>query len=73
MGPKYLGRLSAAMIADKHGAQSQILSFTPRHPFLACFDMDGHLLDSMTAKQVIVFQPVFMDRFGLRPIGPIRI
>jgi phosphoglycolate phosphatase-like HAD superfamily hydrolase len=68
MGSKYLGRLAAAMIADKRGAQSQLLSLTPRHPFLACFDMDGHLLDSMTAKQVIVFQPVFMDRFGLRPI-----
>lgn len=63
-----LGRLSEKALADKATAQQQLRDWKPGHDFLACFDVDGHLLDNMTAKQVIVFQPHFMDIFGLRPI-----
>lgn len=65
---KFLGRLSETEIKDKATAQRQLLSWEPKHEFLCCFDVDGHLLDNMTAKQVIVFHPHFMDVFGLRSI-----
>ena len=65
---KFLGRLTGAQLADKKTAQQQMANWAPRFPHLVCFDMDGHLLDSMTAKQVVVFHPVFMDRFDLRAI-----
>jgi len=65
---KFLGRLTADQIKDKRTAQQQLLNWSPQHDFLTCFDVDGHLLDNMTAKQIIVFQPHFMDIFGLREI-----
>ena len=65
---KFLGRLSAEQLKEKETAQKQLRSWSPKHEFLTCFDVDGHLLDNMTAKQVIVFQPHFMDIFGLRQI-----
>ena len=64
----FLGRLSEDQLKDKAVAQQQLAAWEPRHEFLTCFDVDGHLLDNMTAKQVIVFQPHFMDVFGLRDI-----
>ena len=64
----FLGRLAASDLTDKKSAQMQLGSWNPSKEFLACFDVDGHLLDNMTAKQVIVFQPHFMDVFGLRGI-----
>jgi len=67
---KFLGRLMAEQIKDKSTAQQQLISWRPQHEFLACFDVDGHLLDNMTSKQVIVFHPHFMDIFGLRDIEP---
>ena len=65
---KFLGRLKPEQLKDKDTAQQQLKSWQPRYEYLACFDVDGHLLDNMTAKQVIVFQPHFMDIFGLREI-----
>ena len=62
---KFLGRLTAGQIKDKESAQSQLKAWAPKHDFLTCFDVDGHLLDNMTSKQVIVFQPHFMDIYGL--------
>ena len=66
--PNFLGRLSEEEIRDKTTAQQQLAAWQPRHDFLCCFDVDGHLLDNMTAKQVIVFHPHLMDIFGLREI-----
>ena len=65
---KFLGRLAPEQLKDKKEAQQQLLSWKPRHDFLTCFDVDGHLLDNMTSKQMIVFQPNFMDIYGLREI-----
>lgn len=65
---KFLGRMTDAQIADKATAQAQLLAWSPRHDHLCCYDVDGHLLDNMTAKQVIVFHPHFMDIFGLRDV-----
>lgn len=65
---KFLGRLIPGELQDKAAAQKQILSWSPGFEYLVCFDVDGHLLDNMTAKQVIVFQPHFMDIFGLRSL-----
>lgn len=65
---KFLGRLKTDQIKDKVTAQQQLLNWSAEHEFLTCFDVDGHLLDNMTAKQVIVFQPHFMDIYGLREI-----
>ncbi len=65
---KFLGRLGTDQIKDKTAAQQQLLNWPAEHEFLTCFDVDGHLLDNMTAKQVIVFHPHFMDIFGLRGI-----
>jgi phosphoglycolate phosphatase-like HAD superfamily hydrolase len=61
-------RLAGKQVAEKSSATKPLLEFQPKHDFLICFDMDGHLLDSMTAKQVLVFHPVFMDKFDLRSI-----
>jgi phosphoglycolate phosphatase-like HAD superfamily hydrolase len=66
--PRFLGRLTEAQIADKATAQQQLRNWKPQSDFLCCFDVDGHLLDNMTSKQVIVFHPHFMDIFGLREI-----
>jgi len=38
------------------------------HDFLVCLDTDGHVLDNMWAKQVIVFHPHYMDMNSLRDI-----
>jgi phosphoglycolate phosphatase-like HAD superfamily hydrolase len=65
---KFIGRLSEEDLKDKSKAQQQLRAWTPQHKYLCCFDVDGHLLDNMTAKQIIVFQPHFMDIFGLRDI-----
>ena len=65
---KFLGRLSGEQIAGKATAQQQLLGLAPQYDYLCCFDVDGHLLDNMTSKQVIVFHPHFMDIFGLREI-----
>ncbi|MBN1557279.1 MAG: HAD family hydrolase [Lentisphaerae bacterium] len=65
---KFLGRVTADQLGDKEAAQCQLRAWQPRHPFLCCFDVDGHLLDNMTAKQVLIFQPHLMDIFGLREI-----
>jgi phosphoglycolate phosphatase-like HAD superfamily hydrolase len=65
---KFMGRLDEHQIGDKATAQQQLRVLDSQHKFLCCFDVDGHLLDNMTAKQVIVFQPHFMDIFGLRDI-----
>ena len=65
---KFLGRLSEAEIKDKETAQQQLRAWQPQYEHLCCFDVDGHLLDNMTSKQVIVFQPHFMDIFGLRSV-----
>ena len=65
---KFLGRLTTEQIKDKETAQQQLKTWPAEHEFLTCFDVDGHLLDNMTSKQVIVFQPHFMDIFGLREI-----
>ena len=67
---KFLGRLTTEQIKDKVTAQQQLTAWPAEHEFLACFDVDGHLLDNMTSKQVIVFQPHFMDIYGLREIEP---
>jgi len=66
--PKFLGRLSDKDIKDKDTAQQQLKTWKPQHEFLCCFDVDGHLLDNMAAKQMIVFQPHMMDVFGLRDV-----
>ncbi len=65
---KFIGRLSEEELKAKETAQKQLLSWKPENKFLCCFDVDGHLLDNMTSKQMIVFQPHFMDIFGLRDI-----
>ncbi len=65
---KFLGRLSTEELRDKLIAQRQLGSWNPTSEFLTCFDVDGHLLDNMTAKQVVVFQPHFMDILGFRSI-----
>lgn len=66
--PKFIGRLSETQIKDKESAQQQLRAWTPQHEFLCCFDVDGHLLDNMASKQIIVFQPHMMDVFGLRAV-----
>lgn len=65
---KFTGKLFESDLKEKTTAQRQLLEWEPQHDFLCCFDVDGHLLDNMLAKQVIVFQPHFMDIFGLRDI-----
>ena len=65
---KFLGQLSAQQIAKKQTAQQQLAAWPASHEFLCCFDVDGHLLDNMLAKQIVVFHPHCMDVFGLRSI-----
>jgi len=48
--------------------QQQLRSWQSEHDFLVCLDTDGHVLDNMWAKQVIVFHPHYMDMNGLRDI-----
>ena len=67
---KFLGRLTDDQLKDKQTAQQQLAAWQPQHEHLVCFDVDGHLLDNMTSKQVVVFHPHFMDIFGLREIEP---
>jgi len=65
---KFLGRVAEEQLKEKETAQRQLASWKPDYEYLTCFDVDGHLLDNMTSKQVIVFHPHFMDILGLRDI-----
>jgi len=46
--------------------QQQIRAWQREHDFAVCIDTDGCVLDNMWAKQVLVFQSLFMDVFALR-------
>lgn len=48
--------------------QQQLKAWRADHEFLVCLDTDGHALDNMWAKQLIVFHPHFMDMNSLRDI-----
>jgi len=47
--------------------QQQIRAWKREHDFAVCIDTDGCVLDNMWAKQLLVFQALFMDIFALRP------
>lgn len=62
----FMGVLTEEQI--KEDAQQQLKAWEPEHDYLVCLDTDGHVLDNMWAKQLIVFHPHFMDMNHLRDI-----
>lgn len=48
--------------------QQQLRSWKREHDFLVCIDTDGCVVDNMSAKQILVFHPFFMDMNNLRSI-----
>ncbi len=60
----FRGILSHDQMADD--PRQQIETWQREHDFAVCIDTDGCTLDNMWAKQLIVFQPHYMDMNGLR-------
>ncbi len=64
----YMGDLTDIQIKDD--PQQQLKNWRRKHDYIIFIDTDGCVLDNMWAKQVGVFQPLFLDKFGLRNIEP---
>lgn len=62
----FQGILTSAQINDD--PQQQLRAWKTEKEFLVCIDTDGCVLDNMSAKQMLVFHPLFMDMNSLRGI-----
>jgi len=62
----FMGILTAEQIAKD--PQQQLRAWKREKDFLVCIDTDGCVLDNMSAKQMLVFHPFFMDMNNLRCI-----
>lgn len=62
----FMGVMTPEQIAED--PQQQLRAWKPEKEYLVCIDTDGHCLDNMSAKQMLVFHPFYMDMNGLRGI-----